>query len=269
MSFIQRVAEAVEKEYPKERADSSWDNTGILLEFDNLEESLLLCIDLTEEVIEEALNSNIKTILAYHPTIFTPIKKITQENKILHKCINNKVSIYSPHTAFDGGMNGINHWLSTLIPDTSNVTAVGHIQIYTNPSNSIKSILNSLDTHLSLKTVRYSLATGHTLDTVPDTLAIGAGASSRTLKKLVYDPEIDTSSKYPVFKLIITGEASHHDLLYFKKLGVSAIILEHSRSERGFLHKISEYLEAELSGARVLLSKEDRDPVRFYTSEIE
>lgn len=267
MSFIRKVAEIIEREYPKERADTSWDNTGILLEFDGVQESLLICIDLTEEVVEEAEEKKISTILAYHPPIFVPLKRITKENKILHKCMNNRVSIYSPHTAFDGGVNGINHWLSTLVPGSTNIATIGYVQVCNNEKR-IKDILEVLDGHLSLETVRYSLATGHTIDTVPRTMAVGAGASSRTLKKLVFDPEIDSApAKYPLFNLIITGEASHHDLLYFKKLGVSAIVLEHSRSERGFLSKISEYLKNELPTAKIVLSAEDRDPIRFYSRE--
>ncbi|KAI5189149.1 hypothetical protein NEMIN01_0315 [Nematocida minor] len=267
MAFIQKLADAIEKEYPKERADSSWDNTGILLEFDNTEETVLLCIDLTEEVVEEALRKNIKTVLAYHPPIFSAIKRITQNNKILHKCINNKISIYSPHTAFDGGMNGINHWLSTLIPEAEHASSSGMVQIYKNKIE-IKRILAALDEHLSLKTIRYSLGTGHTLDTAPDTLAIGAGASSRVIKRLIPDAEAAGQSQNSLgISLVITGEASHHDLLYFKKSGVSAIVLEHSRSERGFLKKIEEYLKEQLPSTEIAISEEDRDPVRFYPDE--
>lgn len=266
MVFIRKLAEAVEKEYPKERADASWDNTGILLEFDNKEESLLLCIDITEEVIEEAVENRIGTILAYHPVIFSPIKSITRENKILYRCINNKVSVYSPHTAFDGGLNGINHWISTIIPDTKSITAVGHIQIYSS-SKSIGQILDVLDRELCLGIIRYSLGTGHTTETVPSVIAIGAGASSRPIRRIAYNPEIDSTPRHPEFTLVITGEGSHHDLLYFKKIGVSVILLEHSRSERGFLNKIEEYLKKEIPTARISISERDRDPVRFYKRE--
>lgn len=263
MSFIEKLAEAVEKEYPKERADTSWDNTGILLEFDGIKESVLLCIDLTEEVLKEAISKEIETILAYHPPIFTPIKKITKNDIILYSCINNRISIYSPHTALDGGKNGINHWLSTLIPKTEYLKSYGFIQVYKNEL-SIKEVLESIDSELSLETIRYSLGTGHSLEYIPEVLAIGAGASSRNLKKLVAveNPNPEEPERLP--SLVITGEASHHDLLYFKKAGVSVLLLEHSRSERGFLQAVKSFLKDSLPGAAVEISSEDRDPVIFY-----
>ncbi|KAH9386670.1 uncharacterized protein NEMAJ01_1566 [Nematocida major] len=272
--FIQRVAAAVEQEYPKERADSSWDNTGILLEFDNTEESLLLCIDLTEEVLSEAVSEGITTILAYHPPIFSAIKKITRENVILHGCINSRISVYSPHTALDGGKNGINYWMGQHITGLTHAASSGYVQIYRNEST-IESILEELAAKLSLDTIRYSLGTGHSLASIPEVVAIGAGASSRPIKRLVPETRpaqaavpgeeaspLPESSK---IQLAITGEASHHDLLYFKKCGVSVLLLEHSRSERGFLQVLHSHLQAALPGARVKLSAHDRDPVYFYT----
>ncbi|OAG30787.1 hypothetical protein NEIG_00271 [Nematocida sp. ERTm5] len=265
MAFIQKLAQAIESEFPKERADSSWDNTGILLEFDNTEENALLCIDLTKSVLEEAIEKGVQTILAYHPPIFTPLKQINQESPILYRCINKRISIYSPHTALDGGLNGINHWLSTLIPETEHINTFGYVQTYKNKV-SINDILKSLTTSLSIRTVRYVLGDTHTLSTIPMNISIGAGASSRILKKYITSDQcIKDTSNLP--SLIITGESSHHDLLYFQRMNVSVIVLEHSRSERGFLPILYTHIKALLPSADIYISQKDKDPIEFYTQE--
>ncbi|KFG27457.1 uncharacterized protein NESG_00536 [Nematocida ausubeli] len=264
MAFIHRLAEAVELEFPKERADSSWDNTGILMEFyESEKESVLLCIDLTDSVLQEALDLGIETVLAYHPPIFTPLKSITQESPILCKCMNNKVSIYSPHTALDGGNNGINNWLGMLIPGAESISTTGYIQTFRN-SCTIESILQTLEKELGLNTIRYVLGDGHAEDTVPSVMSIGAGASTRNLKKLILETGKSSDEKPSI---VITGEASHHDMLCFQRNGVSMIILEHSRSERGFLQPLAVHLKTALPNAEVHISEKDADPVRFYQKQ--
>jgi len=60
-----------------EKLSEKWDNTGLLIEpSENSKISkILLTIDLTQNVIDEAIQNNIKFIIAYHPVIFEPLKK--------------------------------------------------------------------------------------------------------------------------------------------------------------------------------------------------
>lgn len=58
----------------------SWDNVGVLVE-PNREvyvDTVLLTIDLTEDVVDEAIKNKAQLILSYHPNIFRPIKTVTQ-----------------------------------------------------------------------------------------------------------------------------------------------------------------------------------------------
>lgn len=61
---------------------SSWDNVGLLIE--PTESKIVSCIlltnDLTEDVMDEAINLKTDLIVTYHPLIFTPLKSITTEN---------------------------------------------------------------------------------------------------------------------------------------------------------------------------------------------
>ena len=95
-----------------------WDNVGLLAQPTQplKVHNILMTIDLTEKVLEEALKKRINLIIAYHPPIFRPIKCLTPKDwkqKILLTCVENKIAVYSPHTALDAIKGGINDWLVT------------------------------------------------------------------------------------------------------------------------------------------------------------
>lgn len=102
---------------PLHLADHSWDNVGVLVEPTNdnpLIETILFTNDLTEPVLEEAIERQAKLIISYHPPIFSSLKRLTQNNwkeRIILKCIRNGITVYSPHTSWDAVENGINQWL--------------------------------------------------------------------------------------------------------------------------------------------------------------
>ena len=93
----------------------SWDNVGLLVGQSTAKVSkALICIDLTESVLDEAISRNSNLILAYHPPIFSPLKTITDGDtkaRIVLRAIENKIAIYSPHTALDAAVGGVNDWL--------------------------------------------------------------------------------------------------------------------------------------------------------------
>ncbi|XP_028398766.1 NIF3-like protein 1 [Dendronephthya gigantea] len=97
----------------------SWDNVGLLVEplkANHLVRSILLTNDLTEAVMDEAIEKNTNMILSYHPPIFSPLKTLTRNSwkeRVILKAIENKVAIYSPHTAFDAVTGGVNDWLAS------------------------------------------------------------------------------------------------------------------------------------------------------------
>lgn len=70
-----------ETRYPVRLAES-WDNVGLLVEpsGEHQVERILLTNDLTEVVLEEAFQKKVDLIFSYHPPIFAPTKKLTQDN---------------------------------------------------------------------------------------------------------------------------------------------------------------------------------------------
>lgn len=95
----------------------SWDNVGLLVEPSppHTVNTLFLTNDLTEEVMEEALGKKADFILSYHPPIFRPIKRITWKTwkeRLVIRALENRIAIYSPHTAYDAAPQGVNNWLA-------------------------------------------------------------------------------------------------------------------------------------------------------------
>lgn len=76
--------------------------------------SVLFTNDLTEAVLDEALAAKSNLIISYHPPIFAPIKSLKNSNwkeRIIMKCIENSIAVYSPHTSCDAVEDGVNDWL--------------------------------------------------------------------------------------------------------------------------------------------------------------
>ena len=95
----------------------SYDNSGV--QFADLETkviSILLALDLTEEVLDEALKNDVNVILTHHPFIFSALKRITaQDNPLLFKAIIHKINLIAMHTNFDLAEGGLNDYIGNLL----------------------------------------------------------------------------------------------------------------------------------------------------------
>ncbi|KAF2455244.1 NGG1 interacting factor Nif3 [Lineolata rhizophorae] len=124
--FSRAVVNSIRKLYPEALADKSWDNTGLLLEapFDparRRSNTVLLTIDLTKAVVDEAIELDASVIVSYHPIIFKGLKSITLANgqqQSLLRLAAEGISVYSPHSAIDAAPGGLNDWLADIITGT-------------------------------------------------------------------------------------------------------------------------------------------------------
>ena len=97
----------------------SYDNSGV--QTGNVHQEAtgaLLCIDVTEEVVDEALSLGCNLIIAHHPLVFRPLKSITGRNYIercVIKAIKNDIVIYAAHTNLDNAMGGVNYKLAEML----------------------------------------------------------------------------------------------------------------------------------------------------------
>lgn len=97
----------------------SWDNSGWQLGDPEAEcTGVLLCVDVTLDVINEARSRGCNLIISHHPLIFKGVKQITGRNRV-ERCIARAfaqgVSVYSSHTATDCAPGGVSWEMARII----------------------------------------------------------------------------------------------------------------------------------------------------------
>jgi len=99
------------------RLQESYDNSGLLVgHFDQIIRGVMVCLDCTEEVLDEALSKGCNMVVSHHPAIFYGVKKITGSNmteRIIEKAIKNDLILYAIHTNLDNTLsNGVNEQIA-------------------------------------------------------------------------------------------------------------------------------------------------------------
>ena len=107
---VKSICELIEEVAPL-ALQESYDNAGLLVGDSQMEvTSALVCIDITDEVIDEALHKKCNLIISHHPLIFTGLKRITGQNEVqrcVAKAIKNDIAIYAAHTNLDNVLEGV------------------------------------------------------------------------------------------------------------------------------------------------------------------
>lgn len=108
---IREITQYIESAAPL-ALQESYDNAGLIAGNPEWEASaVLLTIDVTEAVIDEAINKNVNLIVAHHPIVFSGLKKITGKSYVertIIKAIKNDIAIYAAHTNLDSASLGVN-----------------------------------------------------------------------------------------------------------------------------------------------------------------
>ncbi|RSD27472.1 Nif3-like dinuclear metal center hexameric protein [Mesobacillus subterraneus] len=81
-------------------------------------ENVLIALDVTEEVVEEAITKNVQLIIAHHPPIFRPLQKIatdTPAGRMIAKLIKHDIAVYAAHTNLDVARGGVNDLLANAL----------------------------------------------------------------------------------------------------------------------------------------------------------
>lgn len=90
----------------------SYDNSGLIVGDPQMDISgVLVCLDSTEAIVEEAISKQCNVIVAHHPIIFSGLKKINGKNyieRVIIKAIQHNIAIYAAHTNADNVEWGVN-----------------------------------------------------------------------------------------------------------------------------------------------------------------
>lgn len=113
--IIKDITDFIENLAPVQLQET-YDNAGLIIGDKNTEiNQILVCLDVTENIVDEAIEKKCQLIISHHPLIFKGIKKINGNNsieKIIIKAIKNNIAIYAVHTNLDNVINGVNSVLA-------------------------------------------------------------------------------------------------------------------------------------------------------------
>ena len=111
---IKQVLAALETFAPLPLQES-YDNAGLQIGLTGEQDvtGALLCLDITLDVVDEAIRSGFNLIVSHHPLLFHGLKRIaadgTSVERIVMKAIRNNIAIISMHTNLDNALGGVNH----------------------------------------------------------------------------------------------------------------------------------------------------------------
>lgn len=238
-----------------------WDNVGLLLGDPAAPlTGVHLAIDLTREVVAEAKLHGASAIVAYHPPIFKPVKRLLA-GEASFDAITAGMSVYSPHTAWDAVPGGVNDALADLFP-LSDVKAL----VPATGGNALPRCgMGRLGTVSGergemIRAIREKLGLGGVLVAGPHTgaakvVAVCAGAGGGLL-----DAALKAAAD-----VYLVGELSHHDALRAANAGMTVIATLHSNAERFSLAHLRAKLVPALQSVPVTLSACDRDPLKIIS----
>ena len=117
---VKDVKKFLDERFPIANAES-FDQNAIGLAIGDEEEEvkgIILTLDLTKEVIIEALKENCNLIISHHPFLFNPIQKVlfkSEKGEVIKLMCEHNLSLYSMHTNLDVGNGGVNDTLAKLL----------------------------------------------------------------------------------------------------------------------------------------------------------
>ena len=188
-----------------------WDNVGLMLGSNNNEVSrVLVCLDVTTSVVEEAIANNVNLIVSHHPLIFKPLKNIDYstdfKSRIIRNLIKNDISVISFHTNLDSATLGLNDYLAKILKlneiqvlfehSLDNTAGLGRIGKLSKPLK-LNDFITYIKNCFSLETVSAIIGDEKEISTIA--LLGGSGAD------FIYTlPEVD---------VYLTGDVGYHAAL--------------------------------------------------------
>ena len=204
----------------------SWDNSGLCVgSYDAPVNSILLGLDCTPELVEEAIECGADMIVTHHPLIFSGLKKITPDDQVgaaLIKAIKAGISIYAAHTSADKVIAGVSGAMAarlglqnvTILDEDGEGTGLGVVGDLPEPLTSEEAIA-FVKERFGLKAMR----TSRPLEGKISRVAMCGGSGGSLIKAAVSSGA----------QLYITGDVSYHN--FFTREGFMVMDIGHYESE--------------------------------------
>ena len=199
--------------------------------------SVLVCLEINEAVIREAVTKGADMILTHHPLIFNPPKIIDFNDfpgRYIHQCIREGISVYSAHLSFDFAPMGNNMYMMQLlnlfIRDASS-REDGYYGQLPEPM-SFPEACEYIEDCLDLPGNYIRCVDGGRQQIVNIGLCTGAGGD------YIYDAARRGCD------LFITGDLKLHEAQYAKAMGMSVIDAGHYGTEKIFVENMAHQINA-------------------------
>ena len=250
---MKRVKDIIEimEDFAPVNLKEDFDNVGLMVGDKEKEvKKILLALDCTLEVIEEAKEKNVDLIITHHPLLFRKPSTITTDTlvgKKIIELIKNDISLYSSHTNLDSASGGLNETIVNILGYESKEL----IEVNKNARNANEGLgrfirLDKEKLNISgLKVVKAS-------EKVKNIAVINGSGSD--FFNIAYKKGADC---------IITGDTTYHFASDYKEMGVSIIDTGHFLSEWIVFLEVINKLKDKLKEVEIIISKHSEDPYTF------
>lgn len=254
---IKDVCNYLDKLYPSELAwELDLPRIGFILgNSNNLITKSLLTLDVTGEVIDEAINLGANLIITHHPFIFNPIYKIDFKTVIgqnIKKLIENDIAIYALHTNFDVGVDGVADMLANFLELKDIVgsnEADSYLRVGKVTKKPLESILKEIKDKLKLEGLKYARSDSSDVEVVG--IMGGSGGN---------DHYVEEALKAGV-DLYISSEFKLSSIQNAVNNGMSIVEINHG-VEKLALESLVESLTK--FGVKTIISKVQTDPFKYF-----
>ncbi len=250
--ILSKICDELEQIAPENTA-LSFDNVGLLVgDFEKDIKRVLIALDLTNDVLEEAIEMKADLIITHHPLIFNPLKKINTSSvvgQILLKLIKNDICYYASHTNLDKSELGTNTYLAkkldlenaNFVEDEKLILVAGELKTDTN------SLISKVKKALDLDYVRFVGDENKQISKVG--VATGSG-DNYSLFSFCKANGVD---------VLITGDLTYHTMQFANDIGLNLIDATHFKTESIVTNHLKEILEVKLEKVDIKTSKVEKN----------
>ena len=257
MTTVQQVYEVMQRLAPPELAEH-WDNPGLLVDCGGAVRRVLVTLDITPEVVAEAAAKQCTVIVAHHPVIFDPLKRLCPAD-VPYQLVQAGISAICMHTNLDAAEGGVNEVLAGIfgMQDwevfADGCGRVGEVDPITVPelARKAQAVLGGrCNRPRSGPAVQVKFAdSGKTVKRLA--VISGAGGS-------MFEDALAVRAD-----CLLTGEANHHAAIDAVRLGLSLVAAGHYATEFPVCAAIADRLRAAFPELEVRVSGENRDPFTY------
>lgn len=241
MPTVKEVYQFIDKIAPFSTQEE-WDNSGLLVGDENKSvNKILFALDITYDVVKQAINNKSDLIITHHPIIFKPVSNILSDS-LIYKLIENGISIISAHTNYDKAVDGVNDILCKTI----------NAQDYEKVDGTCLNIATFArtvpvdDFALYLRGKLGGVVRYNSFDKKVSKIAVCSGSGSDYLE-LAKELKCDA---------LLTGDASHHAFLDANESGIALFACGHFETENIAIKPLAEKMESQF-GVECLLANQN------------